>query len=143
MESKARIILKIVAEPSQLCQFNIKRELIQKYCNTVTYGVYIIDILSVAADNTGKILNNGSVEYNVNTECRVLSPQIGETYSICITGSSKMGAVYKCDEVTIFIPKHMCSEITPEVGDSVHVNIVGKRIDGRILCIGRQVSGIK
>ena len=139
MESKKHLALRITAEPAQLCELNIKRELIQKFCSIVTHGVYIIDILNVITDDTGKILNNGSVEYNVNAECLVLNPQIGDTYSLPITGCSKMGAVYKHKEITIFIPKHMCLGSIPEIGDEVHICIIGKRIDGKILCIGKQV----
>ena len=110
----------------------------EAHTQSIRNGVYIKHITDVALEyDSAKIHQDGSVLYIVRCKCNVTNPKINETYRLAITGSNKMGAVFKDGLVTVFVPKHYCTDsVIPDV-DSVHdIKIVGRRVDGRILCIG-------
>lgn len=137
MEEQLEMTMMMVLQPEQLESCSIKKLVRSKYIGTVFRGVYILDIKSAGIIEHGKVLNDGTVSYSISSVCLVLNPRVGSVYSLTISGSNKMGAVYKLHEVTVFIPKHKCiDEIVPDAADVVDVKIIGKRIESRIMCIG-------
>ena len=140
MEQIRQIDLKLKVNPCNLGATNLYDLVSEEYKNTIHKGVYIKEVLSASVTSNGKIMSDGSIVYLVNCELRVLNPEVNEKYSVTITGSNKMGAVHRNEMIAIFIPKSYCvNDVLPDVASVVDVEIIGKRVEGNITCVGKIV----
>tara|TARA_B100001996_G_C18550461_1_gene550612 strand:+ start:475 stop:900 length:426 start_codon:yes stop_codon:yes gene_type:complete len=138
MQYKQLIVIRITVSPSQLDE-NIKETVFnlikEKYQQTLFKTFYISEILETSFSSHGKINNDGSVTYLVNTDCIIVNPTIGNSYSLVITHNNKLGFMHKSDLVTIFVPKQYTNR-NLAINEEVTINIVGKRVEERIVCVG-------
>ena len=73
--------------------------------------------------------------YLVNTDCIIVNPIIGNSYSLVITHNNKLGFMHKSDLVTIFVPVQYTTR-NLAIDEEVNIKIVGKRVEERIVCVG-------
>ena len=140
MEEVSPIELSFYAEPHQLCAESLNYEIRNKFEQVLYKGVYIQTIKSFVPLQYGKIMPNGSVQVSTTALCRVVNPRVNSTYEITVSSSNNMGAAYKTSGITVYIPKHMCTnQVVPNVDTVVNCEIVGKRIQDNILCIAKMV----
>ena len=102
--------------------------------------MYIQKVLTARLYGKCKIMGNGSILLPIIASCKVLDPVLDSEITLEVTSSNTLGATCKFDLVSVFVPKHLCSNQVPDVGDHIRVKIIGKRIVGKILCIGQLVS---
>ena len=132
------VTVDLIIKPDSLGHLDLLEMARRDLLGNVLRGVYIKDVNSVAAVGNGSIDEDGNVVMRVNCTTTVANPVVNETYNVRITGANKMGAVYRDEGVTIFIPKHYCTDgIIPDVCTCVDVLIIGRRVDGNIMCIGK------
>lgn len=108
-----------------------------KYNGQLFKKFYIVDVMKINETNGGRILNDGSILCKITAYCIVLDPEIGNTYNLKITNINKMGALYKHELVTIFIPTQYYNNHTLEVDSTFDITIIGKRIEDSIVCVGK------
>ena len=141
MEQTTQADLKLKVHPCNLGATNIYDLVSEEYKNTIQKGFYIKEVLSATISSNGKIMSDGSIVYIVHCELTVLNPELNHKYLVNITGSNKMGAVHRNELVAIFIPKSYCvNNVLPNVSSSVNVEIIGKRVEGNITCVGKIVN---
>jgi ribosomal protein S1 len=76
------------------------------------------------------------VNYKVTIEAEVIDINIGSIIDVVITNSNKMGFFCKFEKFNVFIPQHYTnSELW--IGQSVNVEVLGKRVEEQIICIGK------
>ena len=118
----------------------VTKHITENIANTIYKGFCIKDILYVSQVGNGKILLNGYARYSIEATCVILDPKIGEIYSTIISYKNKLGLFSKSKNLTIMIPNHFChSRKVYEVGDSINIKIVGKRIEQNITCVAEEV----
>jgi DNA-directed RNA polymerase subunit E'/Rpb7 len=136
MEYSENICFNIEISPSDLDNFNLKKFLKNKFAQNIYKGVYIVNIIKVCSYEFGKINENGDICIYADTSCLVVNPKIGDSMSIVVSSSNKMGAFYSNNSIKIFIPKQFAENI-PNQGDVVNIEIIGKRIETCISCIAK------
>jgi len=110
----------------------------EKYKDRIYDGKHIIAINEVSVISIPKIMTNGRVRFKIKSKCTVIDLEVGDVVSMEVSSTNKMGATYKNNCITIFIPKHKCiNEIIPQEGEQVNVEILGKRVDERIVYVGK------
>tara|TARA_B100001996_G_scaffold268957_1_gene210285 strand:- start:605 stop:1051 length:447 start_codon:yes stop_codon:yes gene_type:complete len=125
--------------PSDLNNLNICKLLKSRFEGKVIDELYIIKIISSELLSfCSQIQYDGFIQCKVSCTATVINPIVGQIYTLTVNNTNKMGAVCKVDTVTVFIPKHYCiHEILPDINERIDVQIVGKRIEGNITCIGK------
>ena len=139
MECYMQVVIKITFTPDMLCNDNLLL-LQDKYNNTILRDIYIKHVDSIVEKQGGRILHNGQIQYNFTTECYVINPCINKVYNLQITSINKMGALHKHELVTVFIPIQYYNDVVPEVGMYFSVEIIGKRIEDSIVCVGKIIQ---
>ena len=133
--------MKVKIPPIKLNGLNIREEVAETYEDTVYNGTVITSVGDVQILRHGNISPDGSITYDVNVQCTVVDPVIGDRYTIKFTNSNKMGAIYRSTMLSIFVPKHYCIEDNiPDIGCIAEVQILAKRIEGVVTCIAKIVT---
>ena len=117
---------------------NITQQCYGKLENTIYNDFYIDKIIELNLSTKNKINIDGSVVVRINCTCNIINPEVSSSFFIKIHSISKMGYTHKHNKVCIFIPIHLCSD-SYEIGDEIFVEIIGKRIEDTITCIGKPV----
>jgi hypothetical protein len=138
MEKNTVLCIKINCVPSDLKSpcINLLRD---KYNNTIFKDLYIKNVEDVIHKTGGKILNNGQIQFKIESLCSVINPCINTVYTLKITHINKMGALSKNELVTVFIPLQYYNNITPAIDSVYDIKIIGKRIEDSIVCVGKFV----
>ena len=136
METTLNIKIELALHPSEIN--NNTLDLIKHKFESNLFKTYFIKTVSkIVSISGGKILNNGYVQYNIIVSCIVLNPEISHVYKLEITNINKMGALHKNDLVTVFIPLQYYNNITPVIDTRYNIEIIGKRIEDSIVCVGK------
>jgi len=141
MNSLNDIIFDISISPSEISSINLKKYLLNKYNGNIHNGIYISHISKVNTVECGKITADGYINIKINTLCEIVNPVIESIYNnVIITNYNKLGSFINLGKISIFIPKeYSINEEIPTIGMSINVKVIGKRIDDKITCIGKQV----
>ena len=141
MNYSDNIIFDVFVSPSDINTINLKQYLQSKYNNLINNGKFIMNVTNVNKVQYGKVTSNGNINVIINTLCDVLDPIINNTYNLVITNYNKLGSFINIGKISIFIPKeYSINEEIPSIGVSINVKIIGKRIEDKITCIGRQLN---
>jgi DNA-directed RNA polymerase subunit E'/Rpb7 len=141
MNYSDNIIFDVFVSPSDINTINLKQYLQSKYNNLIYNGKFIMNVTNVNKVQYGKVTSNGNINVIINTLCDVLDPIINNTYNLVITNYNKLGSFINIGKISIFIPKeYSINEEIPSIGVSINVKIIGKRIEDKITCIGRQLN---
>ena len=132
----------ISISPSEINNINLKKYLLNKYNDNIFNGIYISNILKIHKVQYGKITANGHINIHITTLCDVINPLLNSIYyNVIITNSNKLGSFINLGKISIFIPKeYSINEEILGIGSSMNIKIIGKRIDDKITCIGKQVD---
>tara|TARA_B110000977_G_scaffold201646_1_gene297469 strand:+ start:12113 stop:12532 length:420 start_codon:yes stop_codon:yes gene_type:complete len=139
MEKSAVLHINISCKPDEL-KIPCIGLLRHKYNETIFKDIYILNIEKIITKTTGKILNNGYIQYKITSQCRVLDLEMNTTYNLRITHMNKMGALHKNEKITVFIPIQYYNNTVPEVDSSFDVKIIGKRIEDSIVCVAKIIQ---
>ena len=118
---------------------NKMKESAKQLQNQIYDGYYITDVINVKPFHDKKINNDGSVNIRLSCTCKIIDPVVNSIYTIEINNVSKMGYSFKTDKLCIFLPLHLCNNSVFKEGDNVQVEIIGKRIEEDIICIGKPI----
>lgn len=141
METYKDIELPIIVSPQELFLTDDFLNLLNiKYTKSIFQNIFIHHVSNILNVKGGRILHNGHVSYNVLANCFIINSDIGKQYKIPITNVNKMGAMYKNEKFTIFIPVNYFNGISVNINDYYYVSILGKRIEDSIVCVGSIVS---
>ena len=79
--------------------------------------------------------------FKINAFCEIINPILENVYNnVIITNYNKLGSFINLGKISIFIPKeYSINEEISTIGMSINVKLIGKRIDDKITCIGKQV----
>jgi len=141
MYSSNDVIFNISISPSEINTINLKKYLQNKFTDNIHNGIYISNVSKVNTINYGKITANGFIDVKINTICEIVNPVVESIYNnVIITNYNKLGSFVSFGKISIFIPKeYSINEEIPTLGMSINLKIIGKRIDDKITCIGKQV----
>ena len=143
MNKLLNISFRIKLEPSHLSNniaFKVKQITKDLYNHNLYKDCYINNILDIKIQSKAKVNYDGCVIYHVDATCDVIQPLIDEIYNIQLTNVNKMGALWKYNKITFFIPKqYFINEITPNVDDLIKVQIIGKRLEENMICIAKPI----
>jgi len=112
----------------------------ERHKNTIYKGVVILQVVFVQLTRDAKVLTSGDVKFYADVTCKVLSVSVGDKVRITITSNNNMGAFWKSSAMTIFIPRQLSNDDVPQQDTSLEVEIVGKRVSDKIVCIGKLTS---
>ena len=141
MNSSNDIIFDISISPSEINTINVKKYLLNKYTGNIHNGIYISNISKVKKVECGKITAVGYINIKINAFCEIINPILENVYNnVIITNYNKLGSFINLGKISIFIPKeYSINEEISTIGMSINVKLIGKRIDDKITCIGKQV----
>ena len=106
--------------------------------NNVYEGYLIKKILKHSIYKDKKININGTISVKIVCICKIIDPIIDSIIKIKINDVNKMGYSYKEEKLCIFMPIHLCQDIY-NIGDTIEIKIIGKRIEENIVCIGQPI----
>lgn len=136
MQVDENVSIKLTLKPDELQQpiLNILKE---TYNKKIVKNVYIDEVLNIVHKSNGKIFVNGNIQHKIIMNCKTLNPCLHYNYKLQITDVNKMGALHKNELVTVFIPTQYFNNNKISVGKLCNVQIIGKRIEEGIICIGK------
>ena len=143
MKKEMILPFEIILKPNELVSnVNINKLLLcslsERYLQKIYNGKIICQFHKAILEGIPRVITNGNIKFYCNVECCAIDLNIDDKLVLEISSTNKMGAFYKSDQLTIFIPKHLCidNEIPCE-NSSVDVMIVGKRITDKIVCVAK------
>uniref|UniRef100_A0A6C0F9S0 Uncharacterized protein n=1 Tax=viral metagenome TaxID=1070528 RepID=A0A6C0F9S0_9ZZZZ len=145
MEKQILLKFEIIIEPHELIPSKNLNNLLlillcERYVNKIYNSKIICALYDVNINENPKILSNGNIKFCCNVDCSVIDLNINDELILPITSNNKMGAFYKSDQLTVFIPKHLCKEqMIPDIDTSISVIIVGKRITDKYVCVAKML----
>ena len=145
MEKQMLLKFEIILEPYELIPSNNLNNLLlillsERYIKKIYNSKIICELHNVNINENPKILSNGNIKFCCNANCTAIDLNIDDELVLSITSNNKMGAFYKSDQLTIFIPKYLCNEqVIPDINTSVSVAIVGKRITDKYVCVAKML----
>lgn len=145
MEKTEVLPFEVVVKPGEIATgVDMSRHLgllvSERYKGTIYRGVVILQVVSVRLTRDAKVLTSGDVKFYADVTCRVLAVSVGDTVRVTVTSTNNMGAFWKSSAMTIFIPRQLSDDDVPQQDASVEVEIVGKRVSDKIVCIGKLTS---
>ena len=127
-------------QPSDLHVWSIRHFAKAHIAEKMYDGIYVQKVLTARLHGKCKIMGDGSILLPIIASCKVLDPALDSEITLEVTSSNALGATCKFALVSVFVPKHLCGNQIPDIGEHIRVKIIGKRIVGKILCIGQLVS---
>jgi len=142
MEETLNISFDVHISPADIDNLHFKQYIKENFQETIYNGKYISEIKKIINLEYGKILSNGYINVQIQTESIVFDLKIGKVYkNITVTKNNKLGAFIKLNKINIYIPKEYCiNDVIPNVGNIITINIIGKRVEDNVSCIAKQVE---